>query len=351
MADDKSQWQCDLNECGLFLERPITLPCGFTICKNHLETFSDIYRCKMCLEEHPIPQQGFQINKKLMKQLESKAHLSGLHKQTENALENLEEIAENCDKMCLNDPESFIFDYFFNIRNKIDQHRESCTTKINEKSSKLIEILRNLENDCKKNISKSEKIDLDRINSILFKIKHDLRKPNLSQNELKKHFDEILSNIIRFKDKKEDQENRLLMNQLIEFEPVDNTEFGELVVKNKLKQSTDYCRNLIFSLDRDSNSTKIKPSAKLKQKKNKKDEFQTLVRNSFDFEEMIQKINDSSCEKEESFTEKYFYDKNISFYDSISREDNGKQFLKSFNYKKERKLNAETFGIGRKRQK
>lgn len=41
----------------------------------------------------------------------------------------------------------------------------------------------------------------------------------------------------------------------------------------------------------------------------------------------------------------HFYDKNISFFDRISCEANEKTQKKPVNWKEERKLNAETFGV------
>lgn len=41
----------------------------------------------------------------------------------------------------------------------------------------------------------------------------------------------------------------------------------------------------------------------------------------------------------------HFYDKNVSFFDRISCEANDKIQKKPVNWKEERKINAETFGV------
>ena len=51
---------CPLNSCQLYLEKPITLPCGFTICQNHIENFKNSnfneFECVLCYEKHTIPE-------------------------------------------------------------------------------------------------------------------------------------------------------------------------------------------------------------------------------------------------------------------------------------------------------
>ena len=54
--------ECDY--CKLILEKPVTLPCGKTLCQHHLEdTNENKYSCTFCLgEEHQIPKNGFKLN-------------------------------------------------------------------------------------------------------------------------------------------------------------------------------------------------------------------------------------------------------------------------------------------------
>lgn len=62
---------------------------------------------------------------------------------------------------------------------------------------------------------------------------------------------------------------------------------------------------------------------------------------------------DSDVKQEQhtmSQEEKNFYDKNISFFDRISCEANEKNQSKPKNWKEERKMNAETFGLQQRNQ-
>ena len=47
----------------MILENPATLPCGNTLCKEHLEKFDEKFNCFLCNEEHQKPKNGFVINK------------------------------------------------------------------------------------------------------------------------------------------------------------------------------------------------------------------------------------------------------------------------------------------------
>ena len=58
----KRLFDCDL--CSETLVEPITLPCGNSICKSHLEETQE-FSCELCGSEHPIPSGGFGINKRL----------------------------------------------------------------------------------------------------------------------------------------------------------------------------------------------------------------------------------------------------------------------------------------------
>ena len=56
---------CEFKNCGKFFENPILLPCGNTICRNHIneQTSEKIsgkfFLCSLCDESHKIPDEGF----------------------------------------------------------------------------------------------------------------------------------------------------------------------------------------------------------------------------------------------------------------------------------------------------
>ena len=56
---------CKLNECNLYLEDGVTLPCGYTICKYHLNPFlNQTFKCSFCFDQHLIPKNDEIVDKK-----------------------------------------------------------------------------------------------------------------------------------------------------------------------------------------------------------------------------------------------------------------------------------------------
>ena len=54
---------CEYDCRKMILEKPVTLPCGNTLCKEHLEKFDEKFNWFLCNEEHQKPKNGFVINK------------------------------------------------------------------------------------------------------------------------------------------------------------------------------------------------------------------------------------------------------------------------------------------------
>ena len=57
-------YSCD--KCKLFLQDPILLPCGNTICLQHVSQNLKLYSCGQCNQHHEIPDSGFPFNKKIL---------------------------------------------------------------------------------------------------------------------------------------------------------------------------------------------------------------------------------------------------------------------------------------------
>ena len=48
---------------------PITIPCGYSVCKKHLDELlensreDNKFQCELCHEEHNIPEKGFVVKR------------------------------------------------------------------------------------------------------------------------------------------------------------------------------------------------------------------------------------------------------------------------------------------------
>ncbi len=59
--------------------------------------------------------------------------------------------------------ECYIFDYFSEIRNKVDLHREELIKKINDKSEEIIKLIKEKEVKCKQNERKIDKMNYEKL--------------------------------------------------------------------------------------------------------------------------------------------------------------------------------------------
>ena len=68
----KSLFDCCL--CNKMIVDPISLVCGNTICKIHLDKMlkdstnkNNVFKCEMCNKKHCVPDGGFVVNKLVQK--------------------------------------------------------------------------------------------------------------------------------------------------------------------------------------------------------------------------------------------------------------------------------------------
>lgn len=200
--------------CEKFFENPVVLPCGASICKQHVsqnkiskndsedtidsvdddddetERSSSIdfeYECGLCHSNHSVPEDGFPSNIYITAFFQLNLHLN------KKAIEELELIKQldlsiNELRVLNNDPDNFVFDYVSTIINKIDSERERLIAKLHEVSSVMINKLNSFREECKANFKNFEGL-INENKSIITnleqkskKLKKKLRKPQLDQN-------------------------------------------------------------------------------------------------------------------------------------------------------------------------
>jgi WD40 repeat protein len=228
-----SEFICDFQQCKKYLRDPISLPCGETICKLHIDDTSTSFKCPVCDEDHIKPQVNMKMNSVLNKNL----HLTGQHKQVKESFDKLEKEINDFQKSNLAHPQLYIHDFFSEIRNKIDLHRDQMIENIQQRSEKLLNRLKLIEQECYRNEAKLEKIDYEAKKVELNELSEKLRLSNLKVGELFEMKASINSKIQEFKKiySKEFEQN-LLMNKTISFVEEDSTEFGHLIVNHKFDQ-------------------------------------------------------------------------------------------------------------------
>jgi hypothetical protein len=237
--NEKSIYVCGLKDCKMFLDQPINLPCGFMVCKKHIDNETNkSFKCEFCNGEHSIPENGFIINKKLADCIKSKLHLTGQHKEASDLFDDLDEMISGLEKI---DPAEYVYDFFKSIRDRIDLHREIMINQINTKSEQFIKILNELEKECNSNHNKTQfKSNIDELKlSKLPKIGKQLKTPQIENNLLKELTNQIRK--IEMDLISNHYENEyLLNNKRVFFEPIDGKLFGELKIfeSNELHKIT-----------------------------------------------------------------------------------------------------------------
>ncbi len=189
----KSLFDCCL--CKNMMVDPIALVCGNTICKSHLDKMilsrstdkKNTFKCEMCNKEHYVPDGGFVVNELAQKALEIELHnikLSPIFNECKQLIKETKESAAKIEAMA-NDPEGFIYQYFSDLKRKVDLRREELKLKIDECSDQLVQSIENTQLKCTQ-LSKENKLIRDTFN-----------ESNSELNKLIKEFD-----IFEFNDKK-----------------------------------------------------------------------------------------------------------------------------------------------------
>ena len=223
---------CELESCQLFLENPIVLPCGTTICNNHLDNIDNIYNCLNCNQTHEIPVNGFPINNALMSVIKNANHLNQTQK---IAFESFNKLNDKYLEHKSMNSESLIDDYYSKIRNKVDLHRELLIEEINKKSDQILMKLTDLENKCKENSKNLSKIKLN--DSEKDECRDKVRQPNLDESATRSLITKMNGLSHAIQNDIERYRNESLMNQNVEFVSENNKLFGELIVGKKVTKA------------------------------------------------------------------------------------------------------------------
>ncbi len=107
----------DCEQCNLLLVEPVALPCGYSVCKRHLDrllknTSKEInkFECELCKENHYISRKGFSINKRIQNALNIKFNTLKLNPVYEECKKEINDAKNNIEKIghLEKDPENFI---------------------------------------------------------------------------------------------------------------------------------------------------------------------------------------------------------------------------------------------------
>ena len=164
----------DCEQCYQLLVDPVTLSCGNSVCKRHLEDLfgaspeeSNTFLCKLCGDKHSIPENGFAINKRIQNALSIEFNTLKLNPVYEECKKEINEAKNNLQKIdnLENDPENHIFEYFEEIKRQVDIRREELKLKLDNYSDEILQSIESAKENCVKLSQESKRLSREIRNS------------------------------------------------------------------------------------------------------------------------------------------------------------------------------------------
>lgn len=178
---------CDL--CNQLLVDPVTIACGYSLCKSHLDvllkvkdqTAKSTFTCEICHKEHVIPNEGFVISRRIEDALEIELNTLKPTVTFNECKQEIKRANENLDKIGLlqTNSETYVSEYFDNIKTKVNTRRSYLKNEIDASADELILSADIIKNRCLKLAKTITTISEDIVN-----LKHEVR-------ELIKRFDTL----------------------------------------------------------------------------------------------------------------------------------------------------------------
>ena len=145
---DKIRNFFDCDVCKELLVDPITIPCGNTVCKKHLDKLlkniskdKNTFKCEKCQDEHSVPKKGFIVNRRMQEGLEIQFNtlkLTPIYDECKNEIKAAKDNVAEIEKLEKN-AESYIYEYFEDIKRQVDIRREDLKEKIDKYSDEVIQ--------------------------------------------------------------------------------------------------------------------------------------------------------------------------------------------------------------------
>lgn len=168
----KSIFNCQL--CHKLLANPITLPCGYTICRDHLDELTP-QSCTFCHLDHSS--QKFAVNIVLKELLEMDLNKLKLSDKFDACKKSMDETMDlmNSIEAIQNDRDNYIFEYFQELKRQVDQRREELKLEIDTCSGNIITKINETQSKCSQ--LTNDVIDISkRVNAAKLKLNHLMQK-------------------------------------------------------------------------------------------------------------------------------------------------------------------------------
>ena len=166
---DQVKYLLDCDHCNNLLVDPVTIVCGNSVCKKHLdelvENSSDArkFRCLVCPKQHTIPEEGFVVNGRFQKQLDMELNKFIPSQAFEDCKQVINDAKVYVSKIeaLEKDPEFYIYEYFEEIKRKVDLRREDIKLKVDNCSDEMIRSIENSKEKCVRLAKEAKRLEMD----------------------------------------------------------------------------------------------------------------------------------------------------------------------------------------------
>ena len=193
---DQVKGLLDCEQCLQLLVNPITIPCGYSVCKKHLDELlensmeENKFQCVLCQRQHVVPTEGFVINRRLQDALEIELNKFKPSQVYENCKMELNDSKDNVAKIeaLEKDPEFYIYEYFEEIKRQVDLRREEIKLRVDSCSDEMIRSIENSKENCVRLAKEGRRLEID------------IQKQKKVLDELLERFDRFEFNEKKFED-------------------------------------------------------------------------------------------------------------------------------------------------------
>ena len=155
LGEFKELFKCGF--CQKIFEDPVFLPCLESVCRAHSEDVC-AEPCLFCDQKHSVPEEGFVSDKRTKKMLELEVNKISLqsesYDQCKKAIDEIATLNSYVDSI-LQDPKNFIYEYFSELKNKVDLKKESLSADLNNWYEKIIDEINQAQSRCEEESSKN----------------------------------------------------------------------------------------------------------------------------------------------------------------------------------------------------
>lgn len=213
---------CKYNNCKKYLKEPIILPCGRSICREHVDNLSKnksepFLKCNLCDQIHKKTD-DFQLNVTLKELLEEGTHLDEKQIEMRQLYDNFELTLKELDRI-KRDPNNYLFDYVNEQKRKVELQREELKLQIDKIAEDLIKKIDDLNDKCCKQVCLVQQVNIDSFKKEAEKYsKNHIRNPNIDKAELNQLITNLKSVSQKAEIKLSTLKRKLTNNTVFEFE-------------------------------------------------------------------------------------------------------------------------------------